>query len=485
VAYPEYTKCTSVDIAAGYSKNSGTPWGYVASGILVGTLANVGGLYVLQYILGLVHTSMDWGPAALAPVIGLLLGLINYCDWWLNYRLICLDDDHNHCVVGFVAEIEDPKLKESDDGSFWDQLTSFFDQFDNDFSMNIGIQGTWFEDAEANNLDYVSGVQPFGYLLKDATANKSILEAGYNLDGETAPATSGVYAKYGPYAQYAHSPLQVLHVEFEGGGVARFQQWLQALTVLVVAAEALWVGCSAGLFWACLLLILVAAALFLLGPVAVANALSTAANPGDIDKSLGSLKLGDVVLVRGRWVYDTPHKRGWNELHPIRHCQILVGGPFVFDGWDKLSPPLNYDKWCNQVATAASPLVKNEQKKAENAWEIHPLVDGCTPSYQPPDQPGPKIENVSNVSLYNNCRSDYTVTASVSDPSGVAKVELWYKPASQESWETKPMVLNSSSGLYGAVITYLGTTTYFVRASNAKGNQLDSAQYSTLLYCPA
>ena len=54
--------------------------------------------------------------------------------------------------------------------------------------------------------------------------------------------------------------------------------------------------------WACVLLAFLALAFISLASTGVNAALDDQANPGDIDKSLGNLSVGNVVLVRGRWI---------------------------------------------------------------------------------------------------------------------------------------------------------------------------------------
>ncbi|MDP7547340.1 MAG: hypothetical protein QGF20_08595 [Alphaproteobacteria bacterium] len=41
------------------------------------------------------------------------------------------------------------------------------------------------------------------------------------------------------------------------------------------------------------------------------------------------------------------------------------------------------DPWCFEVGQAEDPLVREEQKKAENSWRIHPSIDGCS-EIEPP-----------------------------------------------------------------------------------------------------
>lgn len=53
------------------------------------------------------------------------------------------------------------------------------------------------------------------------------------------------------------------------------------------------------------------------------NTLNDTGNPADASENLGNLEQGiDLLAVRGTWVYDSAHE-GWNEIHPIKHCQRI------------------------------------------------------------------------------------------------------------------------------------------------------------------
>ena len=47
--------------------------------------------------------------------------------------------------------------------------------------------------------------------------------------------------------------------------------------------------------------------------------------PLDVGVNPGSLDGGAVVVVTGDWVYDSGHA-GWNEIHPVKSCQVMVVG---------------------------------------------------------------------------------------------------------------------------------------------------------------
>jgi hypothetical protein len=92
---------------------------------------------------------------------------------------------------------------------------------------------------------------------------------------------------------------------------------------------------------------------------------------------------GDIVLVRGDWVYDAGHA-GWNEVHPVRHVQRLDNVPPEFHGAGPATPDLVdrfkrevLDPWCFEVGRREDPIVIEAQAQPENSWHIHPSIDGC------------------------------------------------------------------------------------------------------------
>jgi hypothetical protein len=183
-----------------------------------------------------------------------------------------------------------------------------------------------------------------------------------------------------------------LHCEFEGAGMYIFYQWLKVLLALFLAATVASALCLVPVIgWiACLIAAIVIAlgcAGFLAGLI---HGELDAASPADVDPSLGSElhhngcdgRGADILVVSGEWVYDSLHS-GWNEIHPIRHCQRIG----VWDGMWPFDPQTERDRWCASIASAGSPLTVEHQKEPQNKWKIHPLVDGCRPSEPDPEHP--------------------------------------------------------------------------------------------------
>jgi hypothetical protein len=42
----------------------------------------------------------------------------------------------------------------------------------------------------------------------------------------------------------------------------------------------------------------------------------------ELNGDLPEVDSGDILVVKGTWVYDSAHE-GWNEIHPILHCQRI------------------------------------------------------------------------------------------------------------------------------------------------------------------
>lgn len=122
------------------------------------------------------------------------------------------------------------------------------------------------------------------------------------------------------------------------------------------------------------------------------------------DGAGGEIKLGDPIMVRGRWAYDSAHT-GYNEIHPVRTVQKTAPAPADADPFTAY---LEFHKaWCLELAnvppdpppsrnpqappatggdqnmTGAQRATKDAQKRDENRWVYHPAIDGCIPRTRP------------------------------------------------------------------------------------------------------
>ena len=350
--------------------------------------------------------------------------LITYFFWWLYDRLICLGGDV--CAIGLLGVVEPPSEKKD------------FDKFDTDLSINLVLAPHSIQELPPG---YPASVPPppsganakehyekeFRKALHRQIADDGI--QGHLIKEQAVTSTEkwgfeGYFNKVGGSSVLYHHQAY-LHCEFEGGGMYKL---LQALYVLAPVATALAIVCSIPVLgWiACAILAAVAATIAIAG---VINALNDTGSPTVVDPKTGAttdqLHPGrDILLVQGTWVYDSAHE-GWNEVHPIKVCQLVGTATYMADDkvdWDSaigdfmvaagrwradLSTPgvRAYHKdsgaptpqdwqdwvraWCDGVKSAGSDLTVDHQGRPENTWQTHPVIDGCEPAPAPDPDPNP------------------------------------------------------------------------------------------------
>jgi hypothetical protein len=350
--------------------------------------------------------------------------LISYCLWWLYDRLICLDGDV--CAIGLLGVVEPPSEKKD------------FDKFDTDFSINLVLAPHSIQELPPGYPGSVppppAGTNATDYYRKEfrKALHRQIADDGIQGDLiKEQSVTSGAKWDFEGYfnkvggARVLHHHQPYLHCEFEGGGMYKL---LQALYVLAPVATALAIVCSIPVLgWiACAILAAVAATIAVAG---VINALNDTGAPTVVDPKTGAttdqLHPGrDILLVHGTWVFDTAHE-GWNEVHPIKVCQLVGTATYLADDkvdWDsaigdfmvaakRWRPDLStpgvraYHKdsgaptpedwrdwvraWCDGVKSAGSDLTIDHQGRPENTWQTHPVIDGCEPAPKPDPDPNP------------------------------------------------------------------------------------------------
>jgi hypothetical protein len=373
MAYRQYTKCTS----------PGNYIGALAAQIIVAAVVGA-----IPLIMGLVFGALFAGPAVLAAMLIPLMAVLAYCRWWLYDRLICLGGDV--CAVGTVLGVEPPDEK------------SGFDAFDTDYSVNLLLAPH--EVGDTQSVIENDGIQ--GNLIKN---QPPIVAQGLDFTGEKSSFPLSTTPDGSVF--WSDPNTASFHAEFEGGGV--YDLMLAVIAALgwdVAATIAAVIICAIPIIgWiACLIISLIFAAVTA-GIVAVgmAVALGDTGNPNDVNANLGEIEQGkDLLVVKGTWVYDTAHT-GWNEMHPIKHCQRIgkwiwplpdgtdgpSEGPWSFHTWDDvfnsikdLVPPnvtldvktyISY--WCSAINDASDPTTITNQGNPSNHWNTHPDVDGCDP----------------------------------------------------------------------------------------------------------
>lgn len=345
--YKQYTTCaTSSGFFAKHQYISMTIQGLAAGGIALLLMAAAGRLEC-------------WYIAAEITVI---MGILGYCHWWLEDRLICLGGDRT--AIGMLVSVEGALGKD------------FPGNWDTDYSINLLLASNPIGAGQAT----VQGSTPYGYLV---SSQPPITDNGFKVAG---------YTKQEPVSQ---KTCEVLHCEFEGAGVYDFMLGTQIALGLAVVALIVCLGFPGPIGMAiAAILALLAFLASLLGGV-IGN--FDGASPADANPNLGALhtnssspggvgKGADLLVVYGTWVFDSAHS-GYNEIHPIKLCERIG----TWDGdWPKDIQD-QIDKWDAAIAQATAPLTIADQAKPENQWEVHPVIDGCDPAAEPGGSEEPVI----------------------------------------------------------------------------------------------
>jgi hypothetical protein len=312
-------------------------------------------LGILSLILAIVAGASASILIGVVAGVVFIAGVFDLCRFLHGGKLVCLEEDV--CVIGRVTKL----IPVGSDKSGLDKM-------DDDFTFEIVLS------PHANTESLNDIIQTDNNQSKFITKQSSIIDPlglGYVGVGQSNPDID-----------------QVLHCEVKGCRVHDVCIVLKVMSFPIAAALAV---CSLPVLgWlACLLLL---AALLLLTAI-IGGIVWVSTHNGDIhdvlDPSSGEMNLGDIVVVKGDWVYDAGHD-GWNEIHPVRHVQV-IRVPDRLKGDNPATEQLVeqfkkrvLDPWCFQLRTAGSDLVKGEQEKAENKWHIHPVIDGCEPAEPPP-----------------------------------------------------------------------------------------------------
>jgi hypothetical protein len=313
-------------------------------------------------------------PWYLPILIGLVIGLIAACNWYLNGRLICLGTrfscidqngnpvplpDNQECAIGVIGAPGHPGLfRPRTDGLNYSKFG------DDDSTMDILLAPGPIT-FDANKQDYWNQVQ--GYLVAE---NNDILSVGLG------------------YTQSGNE-VKFLHCEFEGSGIADFLAFL--ITILVFLTALLAVLALAPELTGLIAILIIFASL--LGLMSLINTFVVPSDPGDptdISQGLGNLQAGDIVMVSGDWIYDGGHA-GWNEIHAVHNCQKIAeitvnpdktwSWPPDIGGGFGLATPTQVTAarahWCCAMGAANGAVILGSTMDPGNNWVIHPAVDGC------------------------------------------------------------------------------------------------------------
>jgi hypothetical protein len=342
----QYFKCVS--------KDAFTPLdNVIALGILTGVLT------IVAIVAAVITGAAIPGLGVVAGVL-FIVAIFELCAFLHGGKLVCIQDDA--CTIGRIMELIPVGADKSG-----------FEEMDDDFTLNI----------------LPSPHSPIE-LLSEMTASNP--DQGPFLAPQP-PSTDLGLPFSGVSVKFENIPhdTEVFHVEVKGCRVRDVCNVLKAMSFGAPIVGAIcsipligWLACAiAALIW----LAITAAA------VAIAWAAAHVGNINDVyDPAAGELTAadpatgegGDVILVRGDWVYDAGHA-GWNEIHPIRSVHKLtdVVAPQYRD-MAKADASLVasfkkevLDVWCFHVGQASDPLVIAAQQDPTNGWHIHPWIDGC------------------------------------------------------------------------------------------------------------
>ncbi|HVO01619.1 MAG TPA: hypothetical protein VMT54_05425 [Candidatus Cybelea sp.] len=342
----QYFKCVSKDAFHPLSN-------VIALGILTGALV------IADIVVAVIAGAAIPGLGVVAGV-AFIVAIFELCAFLHGGKLVCIQD--NACTIGRIMEL----IPVGSD-------KSGFEKLDDDFTMNTLPSPHSPVETLAEMVASDPNQGPF--LVAQSPSNDLGLPF------------SGVSVKFDDIPH----DTEVFHVEVKG---CRVHDVCGVLKALSFGAPVVGAICSIPLIgW----VVCAIAALIWLAITATAVAIAwAAAHVGDIndvyDPASGTLTAadpktgegGDVILVRGDWVYDAGHA-GWNEIQPIRSVQKLtdVVDPKYRD-MAKADASLVasfkkevLDVWCFHVGQSSDPVVIAAQQDPENRWHIHPSIDGC------------------------------------------------------------------------------------------------------------
>jgi hypothetical protein len=347
-------------------------------------------------VASVVAAIFSGGIALLALAPTALSVMRKVLEYLLHGKLVCLGGDQ--CAIGYIAELEPVGYQKP-----------FPTDIDDDYSFNLVLAGSslsTFErdskNADQAKHDNLTAGQtgPQGALITEQAGMPEPREAkdGFgHYEGYYVWFEGPSYGKRfimgdkqlhvpipnksptGPF------PVPVLHAECEGNRPA------DLLGVLDNIPPGLGGVCKIPIIGKIACAIVSTLLLpFVLAGLVIAWFASDHGDPADA--GAGTIEVGELVVVNGRWSYDAGHT-GYNEIHPVRTIQKIPNESTSTDfetwrkTWCRLSgeaPPVPETPGTKPAGmTPAQGTIWEAQQDPENTWELHPDVDGCLPVAAP------------------------------------------------------------------------------------------------------
>jgi hypothetical protein len=330
-------------------------------------------------------------------------------EYMLNGKLVCLGGDR--CAIGHIAELEPVGYQKP-----------FPDNIDDDYSINIVLAESslhgFVRDASGDANEQAAKQANLANAQQDPVQGALVREqpTGSPAMPEPREPKDGFGNYHGYFTWFegpdfgervimddtqVHIPFQksptgpfpvpVFHAECEGNRISNL------LDVLNNIPPGLGAVCKAPIFGP-IFCAIVSAIFAPIVAAALAIAWATSEGGDPADAGAGTLEVGELVVLNGRWTYDAGHS-GWNELHALKTIQKIPDPMVPSSGFEDF-----HERWCsrtNEAPPAPDPpgtkpagmtpqqeQIWEEQQHLENDWELHPEVDGCAPT-EPQPEPEP------------------------------------------------------------------------------------------------
>jgi hypothetical protein len=389
-------------------------------------------------------------PLLLATAAIIVEDLYYVLDWMLNQKLICLyrlpENCSSICAIGEVGDFEivgeDKNAVEKVDNDYCinlilapinlemhNEFAKNADNYDKNYSIaKASIQGDLITAQPGMPTDD-DGNPKYGGYARDFVMLWTSREyenwhdiVGHSGDAEEQNKNWTKFLLENAWLNPRKYMVPVLHCEFEG---ARIELVLDAIDNFTFGGK--W--CKKNWFFKLIChIIRCILAPFILPRIANAWANAPGGSQSDAlaDPASGEVKPKDMVVMRGRWVYDGGHS-GYNEMHAVWVLQKIDNLPTV--GVDTIKAKLAHDtdpnknpdlsqnqkneiaifedfreRWCKRLAevppkvnpgmpiieppqlplTSEQEMVLASQQRPENQWNFHPALDGCVPEQLSP-----------------------------------------------------------------------------------------------------